>query len=179
MGFSVPSLDSGFSPGNYQSHWILANIAQEKAFAHFHFLFLVSLLLPWERTQTVLLEDEIHGTEQSWPSCLSQGPDTCKSLTRTAEPPTQLINSEAKLSVYCWRPPRFLWLFVTHYCASETEQDLVGPWIWKPLCVSHFLSVGKGFSLQDSPWVPKSRLKQILIREVKECRNKGKADKKQ
>ena len=39
--------------------------------------------------------------------------------------------------------------------------------------------VEKGFSLQGLPSVPKSRLKQLLIREVRECRNKGKAIKQE
>ena len=57
-------------------------------------------------------------------------------------------------------------------CATETEQDLVGPsWVQKPFCVPSFLFVGL-------PWVPKARSKQLLIREVRECRNRGKAVKK-
>ena len=51
-----------------------------------------------------------------------------------------------------------------------------GPsWAQKPLCIPWFLFVERGFHLLGFPWVPKSKLKQLLIREVRECRNKGKA----
>ena len=58
---------------------------------------------------------------------------------------------------------------------TETKQDPGGPpWYKSPTMSPHFLFVEKGFSLLDPPQVPKSRLKQLLIREVRKCRNKGK-----
>ena len=41
--------------------------------------------------------------------------------------------------------------------------------------VPHFLFVEKSFSLLGYPRVPKSRLKQLIIREMRKCRNKEKA----
>ena len=38
-----------------------------------------------------------------------------------------------------------------------------------------FLVENKSFSLLGLSWVPKSRHTQVLIKEVRECRNKGKA----
>ena len=49
----------------------------------------------------------------------------------------------------------------------------------KPLCVPCFLFVEKGFSLLGLTWVPKSKHKQILIKEVREYRNKGKVVKQE
>lgn len=42
-----------------------------------------------------------------------------------------------------------------------------------------FLVYRKRFSLPGLPWVPKSRHSQLLIWEVKQCRNKGKAVKQE
>ena len=62
----------------------------------------------------------------------------------------------------------------------EIEQDPAGPsWVQKPLHVSCFLFAKKGFNLLGLPWVPKSRVKLLLIREVREYRNKGKAVKQE
>ena len=62
----------------------------------------------------------------------------------------------------------------------ETEQNPVGPsQVQKPLCVSCFLIVGEDLNLPGLPWVSENRPEQLLIREVRECRNKGKAVKKQ
>ena len=62
----------------------------------------------------------------------------------------------------------------------ETEQNPVGPsQVQKPLCVSCFLIVGKDLNLLGLPWVSENRLEQLLTREVRECRNKGKAVRKQ
>ena len=44
---------------------------------------------------------------------------------------------------------------------------------YKILCVPVSFLWEKSFSLLDLPWVPKGRFKQLLIRRVKECRNKG------
>lgn len=63
---------------------------------------------------------------------------------------------------------------------TEMEQDPEGPFLTqKSLCVSCFLFVEEDFSLLGLPFVPKSRLKQILAREVREGRNKGKAVKQE
>ena len=48
-------------------------------------------------------------------------------------------------------------------------------WAPKPLCISNFLFVETGFSVLGLSWVPKSRIKQLLIREARECRNRGKS----
>ena len=40
------------------------------------------------------------------------------------------------------------------------------PQVKKPLCVPHFLSVENNFSLPDLPSVPKSRLKELMIRTI-------------
>ena len=62
----------------------------------------------------------------------------------------------------------------------EIEQDPEGAsWVQKPVHVLPFLFVEKGFCLLALPWVPKNRPKQLLIREVKECRNKGKSAKQE
>ena len=55
----------------------------------------------------------------------------------------------------------------------ETKQDPAGPsWVQKPLCVPCFLFEEKGFGLLGFPWVPESRPKQLLIREVRKRRNR-------
>ena len=59
----------------------------------------------------------------------------------------------------------------------KPSSTLQGPPEYKSPCVTCFWFVEKGFSLLDCPAVPKS--KQLLIREVKEFWNKGKAVKKQ
>lgn len=60
---------------------------------------------------------------------------------------------------------------------DEMEQNSGGPSGYKSPSVSliSFLFGRKGFSLLGLPRVSKSRLKQLLIQEVRECRNKGKA----
>ena len=62
---------------------------------------------------------------------------------------------------------------------QQQDWNWAGPyWVLlgkKPFLAPYFLFAQKGFSLPYLPWVAKSRLKQLLIREVKECRNKGKA----
>ena len=47
--------------------------------------------------------------------------------------------------------------------------------VQKSLCVPCFLFAEKDFSLLGLPWVPKSRLKQLLTREGRQGRNEGKA----
>lgn len=48
----------------------------------------------------------------------------------------------------------------------------MGPsWVQKPLC-SLFLFVEKDCSLWGLPWVPKRRCKQVLVREVRGCRDR-------
>lgn len=48
-----------------------------------------------------------------------------------------------------------------------TEQGPGGPsWVQKPLHIPCFLFAEKSFSHLGLPWIPKSRHKQLLIREV-------------
>ena len=84
-----------------------------------------------------------------------------------------------------------LFLFLSHLCypqdwtVSKKSRDwnrtgICGPsQVQKHLRVPCSLLVEKGFSLLGLPWVPKSRLKQLLIREVREHRNKGRAVKQE
>ena len=44
--------------------------------------------------------------------------------------------------------------------------------VQNPSYVLGFLFVEEGFSVLDLPWIPKSRLKQLLIREVREWETK-------
>ena len=63
-----------------------------------------------------------------------------------------------------------------HHC--ETEQDPAGPsWVHKAL-LFHFCRK-KTFNLLGFPSVPRNRLEQLLMREMREHRNKRKAIKKQ
>jgi len=65
--------------------------------------------------------------------------------------------------------------------SAETKQDPVGVLqATDPFHVSHFLFVGNGLH-SASLTLPEVqvRFKQLLIRKVKECRNKGGAIKKQ
>ena len=58
--------------------------------------------------------------------------------------------------------------------ALKPSSILWGPsWVQKPFCVLYFWFVGKSFSPIDLPWASKGRFKQLLIRGIKECRNKG------
>ena len=53
----------------------------------------------------------------------------------------------------------------------KLSRALWGPPGYKsPFISLHFLFVEKDFSLLGLPWVPNSRLKQLLIREVRECK---------
>ena len=60
------------------------------------------------------------------------------------------------------------------YLSLIPSRTLWGPPVYKePFHVPHFLFVGKGLQLPRPSWTPKSIFKQLLIREVRECRNKG------
>ena len=63
--------------------------------------------------------------------------------------------------------------------ASETNQDTVGSWAGKPLCVPHFWFVGNRFQPPLLSRVPKGRFIQSLTRGQRGCRDKGGAAKKQ
>ena len=64
---------------------------------------------------------------------------------------------QMKLSRTLWGPPRYKSISVSPVSCLEE----------------------KGFNLLGLPWVPNGRFKQSIIKEVWECRNRGKAVKKQ
>ena len=58
----------------------------------------------------------------------------------------------------------------------ENEQNPAGAsWLQKSLCIPRFSFVEKDSSFLVLPWIPKSRLMQLLSREVRECKGEGEA----
>lgn len=70
------------------------------------------------------------------------------------------------------------WGMPTKECHWKQTEAHGTSWYKGPSVPSLLLLADKGFSLLGFLWVPKSRVKQLLIREVRGCRNKGKVVKK-
>ena len=79
-------------------------------------------------------------------------------------------------------PLSFLQLFSIQTCHStvlKASRTVWGPPRYKRFPCHCFFFVRKGFNLLDIPRVLKGRFKQLLIRRLRECGNKGKTGKKQ
>ena len=88
-------------------------------------------------------------------------------------------SSERSLPMFGGKEHLDPWRREGAYRGIKAKQDPVGSsWAQKLFCVPSFLFVGWRVQPLRPSWIPKSRLKLLLIRGVRECRNKGEATRK-